>query len=107
MQEEAGMSAKTQGRQARTKGVSLSREELQLVERYEELTGLGFTEQVRQTFLSTLPASVAIVEDMVAAGMTVGPLPTVVALYAESAEERQKLYQHTFESVEARQEASV
>jgi hypothetical protein len=107
MQEEATVSKKDEGRQARTKGVSLSPEELQLVQRYEELTGLGFTDQVRHTLLSKLPASIAIVEDMVEAGMTIGPLPTEYVIYAETAEERQKLYQHTFEPVEARQEEAA
>ncbi len=101
------MAKRDEGRQARTKGVSLSPSELQLVQRYEELTGLGFTEQVRHTLLSKLPASIAIVEDMVAAGMTVDALPTEYVIYAETAEERQRLYEHTFEPVEAREEAAV
>lgn len=95
------------GRQARTKGVSLSPEELRLVERYEELTGLGFTDQVRRTLLARLPASIAVVEDMLEAGMTIGPLPTDYVLYSETAEEREKLYRHTFEPVGARQETTA
>lgn len=101
------MAKKDDGRQARTKGVSLSPEELQLVQRFEDLTGLGFTDQVRSSLLTKLPASIAIVEDMKEAGMTIGPLPLDVIVYAETADERQKLYAHTFEPVEARQEASV
>jgi hypothetical protein len=101
------VSKKDEGRQARTKGVSLSPEELELVQRYEELTGLGFTDQVRHTLLAKLPASVAIVEDMVEAGMTVGPLPTDYVVYAETADERRRLYEHTFEPIKERQEAAV
>lgn len=101
------MSKKDEGRQARTKGVSLSPEELQLVQQYEDLTGLGFTDQVRNTLLAKLPAAVAIVQDMLAAGMTVGPLPTDYVVYAETAEERRRLYEHTFEPIEARQGATV
>jgi len=101
------MAMKDDGRQARTKGVSLSPEELQLVQRYEELTGLGFTDQVRHTLLSKLPASIAIVEDMLEAGMTIGALPTEYVLFTESTQERQRLYTDTFEPVEARQESAV
>ena len=97
--------SKREGRQAQTKGVSLSRDELALVQRYEELTGLGFTDQVRHTLLAKLPASIAIVEDMLASGMTVTALPTEYVIYAETADERRKLYEHTFKPVKAREEA--
>jgi hypothetical protein len=50
---------------------------------------------------------VAIVEDMVEAGMTVGPLPTDYVVYAETADERRRLYEHTFEPIKERQEAAV
>jgi hypothetical protein len=107
MQEEARMPKKEEGRQARTKGVSLSPEELELVQQYEELTGQGFTDQVRNSLLTKLPAAVAIVQDMLASGMTVGPLPTDYVVYSETADDRRRLYEHTFEPVEARQEAAV
>jgi hypothetical protein len=39
--------------------------------------------------------------------MTVDPLPTEYVVYAETAEERQRLYEHTFEPVEVREKAAV
>jgi hypothetical protein len=62
---------------------------------------------VRNSLLTKLPAAVAIVQDMLAAGMTVGPLPTEYVVYAETSEDRRRLYEHAFEPVEARQEAAV
>jgi hypothetical protein len=92
------------GRKARTKGVSLSLAEQGLVDRFEELTGVGFTEQVRQGLLQRLPAVIALLEDMVNAGMDVTGRPVADRIvFAETAEERRALYEDSFEPVDAGQ----
>lgn len=94
--------AKTEraGRQTRTRGVSLSAREAQLVDRFAELSGLGFTEQVRQNVLSRLPAAVALMEDIRTSGMEINPsLATDQIVYAQTDEERRELRQDTFPTV--------
>lgn len=89
------------GRQAQTRGVSLLPEEQQLVDRYRELTGLGLSEQVRQTLLAKLPAAIALLEDMVAAGLSPGGMPpTDQVIYAETEDERRALREDTYEPVD-------
>lgn len=95
------------GRQARTRGVSVSPEEAELISAFEELTGLGFTDQVRQSLFSKLPAAVALLQEMRAAGMETGRLPIEQVVYAESLDERQRLYSDTYAPVEARREVGV
>lgn len=95
------------GRQARTKGVSVSPEEADLVTEFESLTGLGFTDQVRQSLFSKLPAAVALIRDMKAAGMETKCLPIEQVVYAETAEERQRLYEDTFEPADAHSAVGV
>jgi len=72
------------GGQARMRGVSLHPEEQALIERFEELTGLGFTDQVRQLMLAKLPAAVWALEEMGKAGLEPGRRPLVDdAIYME------------------------
>ncbi|HEY8775452.1 MAG TPA: hypothetical protein VIM23_04665 [Gaiellaceae bacterium] len=97
-----------EGRQARTRGVSLAPDEATLTQEFEELTGLGFTDQVRQSLLAKLPAAVALLKDMREAGMEPGkPLVVDQVVYAETADERRELYEDTYEPVEAREEIGV
>ena len=94
------------GRKARTKGVSLSPDEQGLVNRFEELTGVGFTDQVRQGLLQRLPSVIALLEDMVEAGMDVTGRPVAdQVVFAETAEERRALYEDSFEPVDLGQTA--
>lgn len=85
------------GRQAKTRGVSLSPGEQALVDEFERLTGLGFTEQVRHGVLARLPAAVELLRDMSEAGMTPGKWPlTQQVLHAETDEEREALYRDDY-----------
>jgi len=94
------------GRQARTRGVSLHPDEQALVERFEELTGLGFTEQVRQLMLAKLPAAVWALEEMATAGMEPGRRPLVDEIvYVEDAQERRARYEDSYEPVDLATEA--
>jgi hypothetical protein len=96
------------GRQARTRGVSMSPDEQALIERFRELSGMGFSEQVRQTLVPKLPAAIQLLEDMRAAGMTPGESPLVEqVVFAESDEERRALREDTYEPIEARSEATA
>ena len=94
------------GRQARTRGVSLRPEEHALIERFEELTGLGFTEQVRELMLAKLPAAVWALEEMVKAGIEPGRRPLVdEILYVEDPQERRARYEDSYEPADLAAEA--
>ena len=96
------------GRQARTRGVSLSPEEQALIESFRELSGMGLSDQVRQTLVPKLPAAIQLLEDMRSAALTPGESPLVEqVVYAESDEERRALREDTYEPVEARSEAGA
>ena len=96
--------AETGGRQARTRGVSLSPEEQVLIERFRELSGMGLSDQVRQTLVPKLPAAIQMLEDMRNAGMTPGERPLgEQVVYLESDEERRALRGDSYEPVEARE----
>lgn len=100
--------SEAQGRQARTRGVSLSPDEQRLVERFREISGMGLSDQVRQALLSRLPAAIALLEDMRAAGMTPGEAPLAdQIIYAESEAERQRLREDTYEPVDVSSERAV
>jgi hypothetical protein len=96
--------AETGGRQARTRGVSLSPDEQMLIERFRELSGMGLSDQVRQTLVPKLPAAIQMLEDMRSAGMTPGESPLAEqVLYVESDEERRALREDSYEPEEARE----
>ena len=87
------------GRKAQTRGVSLSPREAELVDAFAGLSGLGLTEQVRQNVIRRLPAAVALLRDMQAAGMDIGaPAIAERVVYAESESGRRALYEDSFES---------
>ena len=97
-----------EGRQARTRGVSLSPGEQRLVERFRALSGLGLSDQVRHALLSRLPAAIQLLEDMRAAGMTPGETPLAdQVIYAESEGERRALREDTYEPVDVSSERAV
>lgn len=92
------------GRQARTRGVSLSPDEQGLTERFRELSGMGLSDQVRQTLVPKLPAAIQMLEDMRTAGLTPGESPLVEqVVYVESDDERRALREDSYEPVEARE----
>lgn len=96
------------GRQARTRGVSLGPDEQALIERFRELSGMGLSDQVRQTLMPKLPAAIQLLEDMRAAGMTPGESPLVEqVVFAESDEERRAPREDTYEPVEVRSGAAA
>jgi hypothetical protein len=100
--------AETRGRKAQTRGVSLSPREAELVDAFAELSGLGLTEQVRQNVIRRLPAAVALLRDMQAAGMDIGaPVLAERVVYAESESARRALYEDSFESEETREPAGA
>lgn len=85
------------GRQARTRGVSLNPDEQALVDEFQELTGLGFTEQVRQGVIARLPAANQLLRDMRAAGMSPSESPLAQqVVHEESEAERKALYKDDF-----------
>lgn len=93
------MGNKNSGRRATTRGVSLSPREAALVDSFAALTGVGLTEQVRQTVLQRLPAAVAMLRDMQEAGMeTAAPVMTERIVYAEGEDTRRALYEDSFEA---------
>jgi hypothetical protein len=76
----------------------MSPAEQELVDRFRALTGSGLSEQVRQALLAKLPAAVAMLEDMLAAGLSPGELPpTEQVVYVETDAERRALREDTFE----------
>jgi hypothetical protein len=96
------------GRQARTRGVSLSPGERRLVDRFRQLSGMGLSDQVRHALLSRLPAAIQLLEDMRAAGMTPGETPLAEqVIYAESEGERRGLREDTYEPVDLSSERAV
>jgi hypothetical protein len=89
------------GRQAKTRGVSLTLREQSLVDEFQELTGYGFTEQVRQGVLAKLPAAIQLLRDMSEAGMAPGEFPpTQEIVYVETEDEREALYHDSYVGVE-------
>jgi hypothetical protein len=95
-------------RQERTSGVSLTPDEQILVERFRELSGMGLSEQVRQTLLPKLPAAIQILEEMRRAGMRPGEAPLAEqVIYIESDEERRSLRQDGYEPVEVREASAA
>jgi hypothetical protein len=102
------MAEKKSGRKAQTRGVSLSPREVELVDAFARLTGLGLTEQVRQSVIARLPAAVALAQDMQEAGMDIAaPFMAERVVYAESDADRRALYADGFEPEEARQPAGA
>jgi hypothetical protein len=90
------------GRRAKTRGVSLSPHEAELVDEFQLLTGQGLTEQVRQSLLRKLPAAVALLKDMREADMEIGsPLVAEQVVYAETADDRRRLREDSFDTHEA------
>jgi hypothetical protein len=86
----------------------LSPDEQALIERFRELSGMGLSDQVRQTLVPKLPAAIQLLEDMESAGLTPGESPLVEqVIFAESDEERRALREDTYEPVEARSEAGA
>ncbi len=100
--------AEKSGRKAQTRGVSLSPREAELVDEFAELSGLGLTEQVRQNVIRRLPAAVALLRDMHAAGMDIGaPVIAERVVYAESGSARRALYEDSFEPEQTRAPAGA
>jgi hypothetical protein len=96
------------GRQSKTRGVSLSETEAQLVDRFAELSGIGFTEQVRKNLMIRLPAAVALLEDMRASGMELDPgVVQDQVVYVQTEDERRKLREDTFVSAEVQHTAGA
>jgi len=96
------MANKKTGRQAQTRGVSLSPREAELVDTFAGLTGWGLTEQVRHNVIRRLPAAIAMLEDMKQAGMDIdAPAVAERVVYVESADDRRALYEDSFQSEEA------
>lgn len=96
------------GRKAQTRGVSLSPQEAELVDRFAALTGLGLTDQVRTTVLRRLPAAVALLQEMKDAGMEIGaPGVEERVIYAESEHDRHELYEDSFQPEEVREVAGA
>ncbi len=78
-----------------------------LIERFEELTGLGFTDQVRRLMLAKLPAAVWALEEMAKAGMEPGRPLVDEVVYVESAQERRDRHADSYEPADLAAEAKV
>ncbi len=66
---ELEVGAERAGRRAKTKGISLSPDQLADVNAFEELTGLGLSEIYRRQLAPKLRAAVSMLEDAIDSGM--------------------------------------